>query len=346
MSRAHRHTAPPPRSSRVPYPCPQCRHHGRRAGGLRSGGRLRVGPCGGRGGRRPRPSQNVTLSFVAESESASAGITKLRVILPKGLAPGDITYKEGPKDWKFTAGDDGYTVAGPAVPAGEDAEYAVNVRQLPDAKSLPFKTLQSYSDGRIDRWIELEKSADGGHAASAPVLTRKSAESGAEPVSPSAEPTTPAPTTPAPTPSAAAETTTAASVDEKADDGAQPPRRCPSPLPSWSSPWQAAHGGGSGAARTPPAPDQGQFVLDESGCRSARCGGAAAPQRQLTAPRVRRAPLRPPRVQPVLHAPRYVLPQRAASPRDDPPVWVAGRIECSGRGRRALPPIFERFTHA
>ncbi|MFD4689009.1 DUF1775 domain-containing protein [Streptomyces sp. NPDC058463] len=164
-------------------------------------------------------SQNVTLSFAAESESASAGITKLQVVLPKGLAPGDVTYKEGPKGWKFTAGDDGYTVAGPAVPAGEDAEYAVTVRQLPDAKSLAFKTLQSYSDGRIDRWIELEKSADGhGHGSSAPVLTLKTAAPGAEAVSPSAEPTTPAPTTPAPASSAAADTAPAATADDKSDD--------------------------------------------------------------------------------------------------------------------------------
>ncbi|MFD3657583.1 DUF1775 domain-containing protein [Streptomyces sp. NPDC058620] len=163
-------------------------------------------------------SQNVTLSFVAESESASAGITKLQVILPKGMAPGDITYKEGPKGWKFTADDDGYTVAGPAVPAGEDADYAVTVRQLPDAKSLPFKTLQTYGDGRIDRWIELEKSSDGhGHGASAPVLTLKPAAPGAEPVSPSAEPTTPAPTIPAPTSSAAAETTPAVAAGDKSD---------------------------------------------------------------------------------------------------------------------------------
>lgn len=38
--------------------------------------------------------QNVALTFSAASESDSAGITKLEVILPKGITPGDITYKE------------------------------------------------------------------------------------------------------------------------------------------------------------------------------------------------------------------------------------------------------------
>ncbi|MFF1298979.1 MULTISPECIES: hypothetical protein [unclassified Streptomyces] len=36
-------------------------------------------------------AQDVELTFTAESESASAGITQLRVILPKGIAPSDVT---------------------------------------------------------------------------------------------------------------------------------------------------------------------------------------------------------------------------------------------------------------
>ncbi|MGC9544655.1 DUF1775 domain-containing protein [Streptomyces sp. UG1] len=130
-------------------------------------------------------AENVELTFVAESESATAGITELRVVLPEGIAPSDVTYGEGPKGWKFTASDDGYTVKGPAVKAGEDAEYSVVVRQLPDAKELAFKTLQTYSDGKIDRWIELGESSGGGHGNEAPVLELKAAGPGAKPVSPS-----------------------------------------------------------------------------------------------------------------------------------------------------------------
>ncbi|MYX05015.1 DUF1775 domain-containing protein [Streptomyces sp. SID8378] len=44
---------------------------------------------------------------------------------------------------------------------GKDAAYSVAVRQLPDAKTLAFKTLQSYDDGRVNRWVELEKSTGG-----------------------------------------------------------------------------------------------------------------------------------------------------------------------------------------
>ncbi|MFE9650798.1 DUF1775 domain-containing protein [Streptomyces sp. NPDC006365] len=142
--------------------------------------------------------RNVALTFHAESESGSAGISKLEVVLPKGIAPGDVTYKEGPDGWKLTPTDRGYTVSGPKLAVGEDAEYVVTVRQLPDAKSLVFKTVQSYSDGKVDRWIEVDDTSgsDGhGHGNPAPRLDLKPAAPGAEPVSPSPteEPTTAAP---------------------------------------------------------------------------------------------------------------------------------------------------------
>ncbi|MDO0939098.1 DUF1775 domain-containing protein [Streptomyces sp. DG2A-72] len=143
--------------------------------------------------------QNVGLTFSAASESSSAGITKLEVILPKGITPGDITYKEGPDGWKLAPTSRGYTVSGPKLAVGEDAGYVVDVRQLPDAKSLVFKTLQSYSDGRVDRWIELEDTGGDdnghGHGHPAPRLDLKPAAPGAKLVSPSPteEPTTAAP---------------------------------------------------------------------------------------------------------------------------------------------------------
>ncbi|KAB1144676.1 DUF1775 domain-containing protein [Streptomyces luteolifulvus] len=126
-------------------------------------------------------AENVEISFDAESESDTAGITEVRVVLPEGIAPADVTYGEGPKGWKFTAGDDGYTVEGPALKAGVNAEYSVVVKQLPDAEKLAFKTLQTYSDGRIDRWIELDQDGEN----PAPTLKLRPAAPGAKPASPS-----------------------------------------------------------------------------------------------------------------------------------------------------------------
>ncbi|MFE4955943.1 DUF1775 domain-containing protein [Streptomyces sp. NPDC056653] len=128
-------------------------------------------------------AEKVIVSFNAESESDTAGITKLEVVLPEGIAPTDVAYKQGPAGWKLSATDRGYTVSGPPVAVGKDAAYSVVVRQLPDAESVAFKTLQGYSDGRIDLWIEPEKSSDGGHGNPAPMLELKAAAAGAKPVS-------------------------------------------------------------------------------------------------------------------------------------------------------------------
>lgn len=144
-------------------------------------------------------AENVTLTFDAATESDAAGITKLEVFLPKGITPADVTYGKGPAGWKLAPTEKGFTVSGPAAAVGEDVTYSVVVRQLPDAESLVFKTLQTYDDGRVDRWIELEESSGGGHGHSAPVLELQEAAPGAEPVAPTPSAT---PTSATPSPSA------------------------------------------------------------------------------------------------------------------------------------------------
>ncbi|MFE0272493.1 DUF1775 domain-containing protein [Streptomyces sp. NPDC058992] len=166
-------------------------------------------------------AENVTLTFNAESESDKAGITSLRVVLPKGIAPADVTYEDGPEGWTFGTSADGYTVKGPAVAVGADAEYSVRVRQLPDARELAFKTLQGYGDGRVDRWIELGASGDHGHGHghgnSAPVLKLEAAAPGATVKSPaptaSPTPATSAAARPAPEASPASTPAAGAAVE-------------------------------------------------------------------------------------------------------------------------------------
>ncbi|WP_371655998.1 MULTISPECIES: DUF1775 domain-containing protein [unclassified Streptomyces] len=156
-------------------------------------------------------AQNVKVSFDAESESTTAGITELRVVLPQGIAPGDVKLAEGPKDWQLTADPDGYTVKGPAIAPGKNAQYAITVRQLPDAAELAFKTLQTYSDKRVDRWIEVGANSE----SPAPVLKLKPAAQGAKPAAgstPSGSPTASAPVT-----ATASPRTTPAEASAKAD---------------------------------------------------------------------------------------------------------------------------------
>ncbi|MFF3749105.1 DUF1775 domain-containing protein [Streptomyces sp. NPDC002018] len=174
-------------------------------------------------------AENVTLDFTSEAESATAGIKELRIVLPKGIAPDAVALKKAPKGWKLTATDDGYTVGGSPLGTGTDAEHSITVRQLPDAKSLAFKTVETYGDGEISRWIEIP---GGGQEVGnpAPVLELKAAAPGATPIasSPSPEPSTSAPSAaPTPTPSdpaagpAADPTGTAApeAKDESGDTG-------------------------------------------------------------------------------------------------------------------------------
>ncbi|MFF4449516.1 DUF1775 domain-containing protein [Streptomyces sp. NPDC001502] len=139
-------------------------------------------------------AENVTLSFTSEAESDTAGIAELKVVLPKGIAPDAVTLKDAPKEWKLTATPDGYAIGGPALATGTDAEYSITVRQLPDEKSLVFKTLETYGDGKVSRWIEVPT---GGEKVDnpAPVLELKAAAPGAKPIAPSPSPS--------PTPSAA-----------------------------------------------------------------------------------------------------------------------------------------------
>jgi uncharacterized protein YcnI len=96
---------------------------------------------------------NAVMSVNAEAESRSAGITSLRVFPPSGIAPTDITAVKVPTGWKLSTQPDSFTVAGPKLPVGTNAEFQVRIGQLPNAQSLTFKVLQTYSDGRVDRWI-------------------------------------------------------------------------------------------------------------------------------------------------------------------------------------------------
>jgi uncharacterized protein YcnI len=129
-----------------------------------------------------------TITFDAEAESSSAGISKVQVFLPAGLAPSAVTLKQGPAGWTLASGTDSYTVSGPALRQGVNAVHSITVARLPDSTRLVFKVLVTYSNGSIDRWIEEPTTANPNPDNPAPVVQ----------LSPAA-PTTPAATTAAPT---------------------------------------------------------------------------------------------------------------------------------------------------
>jgi uncharacterized protein YcnI len=132
-------------------------------------------------------STDAVVMFSAEAESSTAGIASVRVVLPAGIAPADVTLKKAPSGWTLTTNADGYTVGGKALAKGQPAVHSVTVARLPDSTSLVFKTLVNYSDGTVDRWIEEPTTANPNPENPAPVLKLKP---GTRPAPTSAPPTT------------------------------------------------------------------------------------------------------------------------------------------------------------
>jgi hypothetical protein len=143
-------------------------------------------------------AKNAVANVNAEAESETAGVTKVQIFLPAGIAPDDITQVSLPKNWKLTKQDTSYTVEGPALAVGRNAEHKIKIRQLPMYESISFRVLQTYSDGRIDRWIALPSDDDPEPANPAPTVKL----AGGSGVAPTATPAA----SPSPSPSVAAST--------------------------------------------------------------------------------------------------------------------------------------------
>jgi uncharacterized protein YcnI len=158
---------------------------------------------------------NALLSLTAEAESGTAGITGLRIQLPAGLVPGDLRLASGPAGWRLSGSAGVVTVAGPALPVGRSLRLGIRVRQLPAGNQLVLKTVQSYSDGQRDAWIELPSASVPEPDQPAPIVRLQAAAPGATPL-PRVTPSS----APAPTPSASP--TTPSAVATPRSSGAAP----------------------------------------------------------------------------------------------------------------------------
>src|SRR5205807_9136455 len=89
-------------------------------------------------------------------ESGTAGTSKLDVVADPAIPADQVTLVSGPTGWTVTPGTNGgFTLSGPALAKGDDANIDLKVKQLPNAPQVTFKVLQTYSDGQIVRWIDL-----------------------------------------------------------------------------------------------------------------------------------------------------------------------------------------------
>jgi hypothetical protein len=131
----------------------------------------------------------------------------VQVFLPEGIAPADVTLVSRPSGWRMATDADSYTVSGRALSVGTDARHRVRVRRLPTDPIIYFKVLVTYSDDRVDRWIELPSSANPTPENPAPGVRL----AGGVSRTPTPPPTTPPPTSDAPAVTTAAAPTLAAS---------------------------------------------------------------------------------------------------------------------------------------
>lgn len=96
------------------------------------------------------------LTFAVPTESASASTTKLAVRLPKF----DTVSVLPMPGWAFTTRKSGDTVtevdwtasADAAIKPGEFGNFSLRVGPLPDASSVSFGAVQTYSDGTSVAW--------------------------------------------------------------------------------------------------------------------------------------------------------------------------------------------------
>lgn len=119
-------------------------------------------------------ADNVTLTFSGEAENPKAGIQTERVVLPDGIAPSTVTLVKAPAGWSFTRNADGFTVGGTALKIGTNAVWKVRIAKLPDGQTrLSFKTLETYGNGDITRWIEIQQPGQAEPDNPAPLVTLK-----------------------------------------------------------------------------------------------------------------------------------------------------------------------------
>jgi Domain of unkown function (DUF1775) len=150
------------------------------------------------------PGSVVDLTLFVEGEQPDAGTTTVELFFP---APLTVTALPAVPGWTATLMDG--QLGGPASgvtwaggPAAGDLELPIRLGPLPgDPGRLQFKTVQTYDNGEVDRWIDEWPEGTPEPPAPGPVLDLVPGGPGSVPA-----------TTAAPTTTAATTTTTAAST--------------------------------------------------------------------------------------------------------------------------------------
>jgi hypothetical protein len=157
---------------------------------------------------------NVRMTMTAEAESDSAGIALLWVVLPAGITASQISVVAAPAGWTLKPTADGYAIGGKTLPVGTDARVVTRIAQLPQSATvLVFKTLVTYSDGHVDRWIEVPSATAPTPDNPAPVVSLR----------PAAATATPSPSTTPPAAASSPAVAASPSTEQAADNNSASP---------------------------------------------------------------------------------------------------------------------------
>jgi len=99
----------------------------------------------------------------------TATVTKTALASPVETEGGQVTEAVSKITW--TGGE---------IQPGQFQQFPVSMGPLPEADSLTFKTLQTYGDGEVVRWIEATPAGGDEPEFPAPVLTLGKADEGAD----------------------------------------------------------------------------------------------------------------------------------------------------------------------
>ncbi|WP_406066966.1 YcnI family protein [Micromonospora sp. NBC_01638] len=148
------------------------------------------------------------VAFRVPNESDTASTTKLEVVLPENAPVGSVSTMPVP-GWTVTTekrkvdppievhgsplteavSKITWTATGDAgIKPGQFQEFPVSMGPLPKVDSMIFKTLQTYSDGNISRWIDEPVPGGAEPEKPAPVLTLAAAAAPSASASASAAP--------------------------------------------------------------------------------------------------------------------------------------------------------------
>ena len=99
-----------------------------------------------------------TLTFRVPNESETESTTALEIVLPEAAELRSVSVQPTP-GWETTverAGDTVTSIAwtGGEIGPGEFQEFTIAVGPVPEVDVLEFKTLQTYADGEVVRWID------------------------------------------------------------------------------------------------------------------------------------------------------------------------------------------------